>query len=196
MTSFWHPFADMAAVEAGGGPSSSAAADRTSGTRRATGTWIRPPACGSATSGTGGPRSPRPPAPDGRDRLVLDVRRTDQPSTEALAERVAGLAPMPGAKVFLTSGGSDRSTTADQDRAPLLVARRRARPDDPDPARTRVSRDARGRDLALGDPREPGGIRFVAAGRGRGPVGRRGGAPVHDRPGRRGPRSPRSSANP
>src|SRR5205814_6447401 len=34
------------------------------------------------------------------------------PATEALAERVAGLAPMPNAKVFLTSGGSDSIDTA------------------------------------------------------------------------------------
>jgi adenosylmethionine-8-amino-7-oxononanoate aminotransferase len=34
------------------------------------------------------------------------------PPTEALAERVAGLAPMPRAKVFLTSGGSDSIDSA------------------------------------------------------------------------------------
>jgi adenosylmethionine-8-amino-7-oxononanoate aminotransferase len=101
MTSFWHPFADMAAVEAGGGPSIVRGRDPTSGTRRGNryldstaGLWFCNVGHGRAEIAEG--RA----APDGRARLYSTFGDLTNPPTEALASGVAGLAPMPSAKVF------------------------------------------------------------------------------------------------
>ena len=74
---------------------------------------MRPPRSGTATSGGAAPRSPtRWP----RRCATLPAYSTfgdltNRPA-EALAERVGTLAPVPGSKVFLTSGGSDSIDTA------------------------------------------------------------------------------------
>ena len=113
MTSFWHPFADMAAVEAGGGPS----------IVRGRGSHIWDEAGNRYLDSTAGLWFCN--VGHGRAEIAEAARRQmaelasystfgdlTNPPTEALAERVAGLAPMPSAKVFLTSGGSDSIDSA------------------------------------------------------------------------------------
>src|SRR6476659_2125314 len=113
MTSFWHPFADMAAVEVGGGPS----------IVRGRGSQVWDEAGNRYLDSTAGLWFCN--VGHGRAEIAEAARRQmaelasystfgdlTNPPTEALAERVAGLAPMPSAKVFLTSGGSDSIDSA------------------------------------------------------------------------------------
>jgi putrescine---pyruvate transaminase len=113
MTTFWHPFADMAALEAGGeltivrGEGSHVW--DTSGTRyldATAGLWF-------ANVGHG--RAEIADAVATQMRLLASYHTfgdlTNEP-TAALTDRVAAIAPMPDAKVFLTSGGSDSIDTA------------------------------------------------------------------------------------
>src|SRR5947208_3652265 len=112
MTSFWHPFADMAAVEAEGGLS----------IVRGLGSHIWDAAGNRYLDATAGlwfcnVGHGRTEIADAARRQMAELAAHStfgdltNPPTEALAERVAGLAPMPNAKVFLTSGGSDRKST-------------------------------------------------------------------------------------
>src|SRR5918993_5553585 len=113
MTSFWHPFADMHAVEADGATtlvSGDGAYVVDEGGRRyleATASlWYCNVGWGRAEIA---------------DAVAAQMRELPAYSTfgdltnrpaEALAERVAAIAPVPGSKVFLTSGGSDSIDTA------------------------------------------------------------------------------------
>ena len=113
MTSFWHPFADMAAVEATG-ELSLVRGDGVhvwdeAGRRyldAAAGLWY-------CNVGHGRTEIVEAAAAQMRE---LEASSTfgdlTNPPTQALAERVAALAPMPAAKVFFTSGGSDSIDTA------------------------------------------------------------------------------------
>jgi putrescine---pyruvate transaminase len=113
VTSFWHPFADMASVATTGGlplvrgeGSTVWDADGNRYVDATAGLWF----CNVGHGRT----------------QIADAARTQMaelasystfgdltnPPTEALADRVAQLAPMPDAKVFLTSGGSDSIDTA------------------------------------------------------------------------------------
>jgi putrescine---pyruvate transaminase len=113
MTSFWHPFADMAAVEADGvltlvGGEGAYVFD-TNGRRYLDATaslWY----CNVGWGRT-----------EIADAAAAQMRELPAYSTfgditnrpaEELAERVTSLAPVPGSKVFLTSGGSDSIDTA------------------------------------------------------------------------------------
>ena len=79
--------------------------------RRARATSTRRPACGSPTSATGGPSWPtRPPRRCARSAAYSTFGDYVTDATVALAERLAGIAPVPGSKVFLTSGAPTRST--------------------------------------------------------------------------------------
>ena len=115
----------------------------TSGIRTARATWMPPPGCGSRTSGTVAPRSPT----RRRHRCGAWPRThtfgdlTNDP-TAALTDRVAALAPMADAKVFLTSGGSDSDRHRHQDGASLLDAHRPTGAHGADPPREGLPRDA------------------------------------------------------
>ena len=113
MTSFWHGFADMAAVETGGGLS--IVRGRGSHIWDAEGNRYLDATAGLWFCNVGHGRSEIADAVR-RQMVELAAHSTfgdlTNPATEALAERVAGLAPMPNAKVFLTSGGSDSIDTA------------------------------------------------------------------------------------
>jgi adenosylmethionine-8-amino-7-oxononanoate aminotransferase len=113
MTTFWHPFADMAALESAGELTLARGEGShvwdTDGTRyldATAGLWFANVGHGRAEIA---------------DAAATQMRRlaayhtfgdlTSEP-TAALTDRVAALAPMPDAKVFLTSGGSDSVDTA------------------------------------------------------------------------------------
>jgi len=113
MTSFWHPFAEMASVESSGGLSlvrgEGAHVWDAEGNRyldATAGLWF-------CNVGHG-----RTEIADAARAQMAELASYStfgdltNPSTEALCERVAGLAPVPDAKVFLTSGGSDSIDTA------------------------------------------------------------------------------------
>jgi putrescine aminotransferase len=113
MTSFWHPFAEMASVEASGGLSLVRGegshvwdADGNRYVDATAGLWF-------CNVGHG-----RTEIADAARAQMAELASYStfgdltNPPTEALAERVAALAPMPDAKVFLTSGGSDSIDTA------------------------------------------------------------------------------------
>jgi putrescine---pyruvate transaminase len=113
VTRFWHPFADMASVEASGGLSlvrgSGSVVWDADGNRyvdATAGLWF-------CNVGHG-----RTEIADAARRQMAELASYStfgdltNPPTEALAERVAQLAPMPDARVFLTSGGSDSIDTA------------------------------------------------------------------------------------
>src|SRR3989442_11926533 len=113
MTSFWHPFADMAAVEAEGGLS----------IVRGRGAHIWDAAGNRYLDATAGLWFCN--VGHGRAEIADAVRRQmaelaahstfgdlTNPPTEALAERVPGLAPMPNAKAVLTTGGAGSVGTA------------------------------------------------------------------------------------
>ena len=110
MTTFWHPFADMAALESTGELTLVRGEGShiwdTDGTRyldATAGLWFANVGHGRAEIA---------------DAAAAQMRRlaayhtfgdlTNEP-TAALTDRVAALAPMADAKVFLTSGGSDSS---------------------------------------------------------------------------------------
>src|SRR5215211_6355870 len=113
MTSFWHPFADMAAVAASGSltlVSGDGAHVVDDGGRRyldATASlWYCNVGWGRREIGEAA----------AAQMAELPTYSTfgdiaNRPALE-LAERVAGLAPVPHSKVFLTSGGSDSIDTA------------------------------------------------------------------------------------
>ncbi len=113
MTSFWHPFADMHAVDAGGAVT----------LERGEGCYVFDDAGRRYLDATaslwycnvGWGRT------EIADAVATQMRQLPAYSTfgdltnrpaESLAERVASLAPVPGSKVFLTSGGSDSIDTA------------------------------------------------------------------------------------
>ncbi|HYO20270.1 MAG TPA: aminotransferase class III-fold pyridoxal phosphate-dependent enzyme [Dermatophilaceae bacterium] len=113
MTALWHPFADMASVEALGelvltrgigctvwDDSGRSYLDATAGL------WF-------ANVGHGR-RSIAQAVAEQAERLAAHSTFGDvaNPPALALAERVAGLAPVPDSKVFFTSGGSDSVDTA------------------------------------------------------------------------------------
>jgi adenosylmethionine-8-amino-7-oxononanoate aminotransferase len=113
VSSFWHPFADMAAVEAAGEVS----------TVRGEGTHVwdadgRRYLDATASLWYCNVGHGRQEIGDAvREQMrSLEAYSTFQdvtnPAVSALAERVAVLAPVPGSKVFFTSGGSDAIDTA------------------------------------------------------------------------------------
>ena len=70
-------------------------------------------ACGSPTSATAAPRSPtRSPQQIGRIAAYSTFGDYAVDTTVALADRLAAIAPVPGSKIFFTSGGSDSVDTA------------------------------------------------------------------------------------
>jgi putrescine---pyruvate transaminase len=113
MTSFWHGFASMGDLETGGELS----------LVRGEGAYVWDDAGRRYLDSTGGlwfcqvghGRAEIAEAV-ARQMTTLEAFQTfgdlTSPATSALAERVAGLAPFPDAKVFLTSGGSDSIDTA------------------------------------------------------------------------------------
>ena len=143
---------------------------------------MRPRASGTATSGTAAPRS----ATRWPTRCVSWSRYSTfqdltNPAVAALADRVAAIAPMADAKVFLTSGGSDSIDTATKmvRRYWQLVGQ---------PERTILMRRERayhgmhlGRDVAGRHRAERRRLRTAAARRRGGAVGRRRCAPRDDR---------------
>ena len=113
MTSYWHPFADMAAVEASGELSIVRAegshiwdADGRRYLDATASLWYCNVGHGRAEIG----------AAVAAQMQQLEAYSTFQdltnPAVMALADRVAAIAPMANAKVFLTSGGSDSIDTA------------------------------------------------------------------------------------
>lgn len=113
MGALWHPFSDMAAVDAGG----------EFVVTRGDGVWIWDDADERYLDATAGLWFAN--VGHGRaelaDAAAAQIRRLAHYSTfgnytsdvtNALAERLAGIAPVPGSKVFLTSGGSDSVETA------------------------------------------------------------------------------------
>jgi adenosylmethionine-8-amino-7-oxononanoate aminotransferase len=113
MSHFWHPFADMAAV------SSTGAIELV----RGDGIWVFDAAGRRYLDGTASLWYCN--VGWGRDEIATataeQIRRLPAYSTfgdltngpaDALADRVSGLAPVPGSEVFLTSGGSDSIDTA------------------------------------------------------------------------------------
>lgn len=113
MTSFWHPFADMHAVETNGATTivrgEGAHVFDDAGRRYLDATaslWYCNVGWGRTEIGEAAAAQMRElPAYSTFGDL------TNHPAEE-LAERVASLAPVPGSKVFLTSGGSDSIDTA------------------------------------------------------------------------------------
>jgi putrescine aminotransferase len=113
MTTFWHPFADMAALEAGG--ELTVVRGEGSHVWDASGTRYLDATAGLWFANVGHGRA------EIADAAAEQMRRlaayhtfgdlTNEP-TAALTDRVAGIAPMADAKVFLTSGGSDSIDTA------------------------------------------------------------------------------------
>ena len=113
MTTFWHPFADMAALESAG--ELTLARGEGSHVWDTDGTRYLDATAGLWFANVGHGRS------EIADAAAAQMRRlaayhtfgdlTSEP-TAALTDRVAALAPMPDAKVFLTSGGSDSVDTA------------------------------------------------------------------------------------
>jgi putrescine aminotransferase len=113
MTSFWHPFAAMAAVEATG--ALTLVRGEGSYVWDAQGTRYVDATAGLWFCNVGHGRSE---IADAARRQMAQLASystfgdvTNEP-TEALTSRVASLAPMPDAKVFLTSGGSDSIDSA------------------------------------------------------------------------------------
>ena len=140
-TAYWHPFADMGAVahaelllERGEGVyvldgDGKRYIDATASL------WYATSATGARTS-----RAPSPRQMTGSTRTRL--RRLLQPPANALAARLAALAPIDDAKVFLASGGGDAIDTAAKSRA--ATGRCRAGPSAPtSSAAARLPRHAR-----------------------------------------------------
>jgi putrescine aminotransferase len=138
VSSYWHPFADMAAVEASGELSIVRAegahiwdADGRRYLDATASLWYCNVGHGRAQIA---------------DAVATQMRKLESystfqdltnPAVEALVERVAAMAPMANAKVFLTSGGSDSIDTAmkisrrywqlhDQPERTVLLRRERA----------------------------------------------------------------------
>ncbi len=113
MTSFWHPFADMAAVEAAGELSIVRGegvhiwdADEQRYLDATASLWYCNVGHGRASIARA--------AAEQLEALAAYSTFQDltNPPTAALAERVAELAPVPRSKIFLTSGGSDAIDSA------------------------------------------------------------------------------------
>jgi putrescine---pyruvate transaminase len=113
VTSFWHPFADMAAVEAAGELS----------IVRAEGTHIwdadgrryldATASLWYCNVGHGRPEIAEAVAAQLRDlESYSTFQDLTNPAVAELADRVAAIAPVPDSKVFFTSGGSDSIDTA------------------------------------------------------------------------------------
>ena len=113
MTSFWHPFADMAAIEATG--ETTIVRGRGSHVWDADGNRYLDATAGLWFCNVGHGRAEIAAAAD-RQMRELSAYHTfgdlTNPPTAALVERVASLAPVANSKVFLTSGGSDSVDTA------------------------------------------------------------------------------------
>jgi len=113
MTNFWHPFAAMAAVEATGGLT--LVRGEGSHVWDAQGTRYVDATAGLWFCNVGHGRREIADAAAAQMAELASYSTfgdlTNQP-TEALTARVASLAPMPDAKVFLTSGGSDSIDSA------------------------------------------------------------------------------------
>jgi adenosylmethionine-8-amino-7-oxononanoate aminotransferase len=113
MTSFWHPFADMAAIEATG--ETTIVRGRGSHVWDADGNRYLDATAGLWFCNVGHGRAEIAEAAD-RQMRELSAYHTfgdlTNPPTAALVERVASLAPVANSKVFLTSGGSDSVDTA------------------------------------------------------------------------------------
>jgi adenosylmethionine-8-amino-7-oxononanoate aminotransferase len=113
MTTFWHPFADMAALESGG--ELTLVRGEGSHVWDANGTRYLDATAGLWFANVGHGRT------EIADAAAEQMRRlaayhtfgdlTNEP-TAALTDRVSAIAPMPDATVFLTSGGSDSIDTA------------------------------------------------------------------------------------
>ena len=113
MSSFWHPFADMAAVDANGaltlirGEGSHVwDADGTRYLDATGGLWFCNVGHGRAEIAEAAARQMRDLA------AYHTFGDLTNPPTEALADRVASIAPVANSRVFLTSGGSDSVDTA------------------------------------------------------------------------------------
>ena len=138
MTSYWHPFADMAAVEAAGELSIVRAegshiwdADGRRYLDATASLWY-------CNVGHGRTQIGEAVATQMRDlESYSTFQDLTNPAVMALADRVASIAPMADAKVFLTSGGSDSIDTAtkmvrrywqlhDQPQRTVLLRRERA----------------------------------------------------------------------
>jgi putrescine aminotransferase len=113
MTTYWHPFADMAAVQATGELTLARGEGShiwdTEGNRyldATAGLWF-------ANVGHGRAEIADAVAAQLRELAAFSTfGDLTNPPTAALADRVASLAPVEGSKVFLTSGGSDSIDTA------------------------------------------------------------------------------------
>ena len=188
MTSYWHPFADGAAVEAAGELS----------IVRAEGSHIwdadgaalpgchREPLVLQRRARTPGDRRRRGRA-DARARELLDLPGPDEPRRVGAGR--SGRRDRPDGRC---EGVPDERRVrfdrhGDQDGAAVLAARRAAGAHDPASARARVSRDARRGHVAGRDRAEPGGLRAAAARCRGGGVGRRRRAARDDRTARRRP---------
>jgi putrescine aminotransferase len=113
MTRFWHPFADMAAIEANG--VLSLVRGRGSHVWDADGNRYLDATGGLWFCNVGHGRAEIADAADRQLRELASYHTfgdLTNPPTEALVERVASLAPIADPKVFLTSGGSDSVDTA------------------------------------------------------------------------------------
>jgi putrescine---pyruvate transaminase len=113
MTTFWHPFADMAALEAGG--ELTVVRGEGSHVWDASGQRYLDATAGLWFANVGHGRTKIADAAADQMRRLAAYHTfgdlTNEP-TAALTDRVAGIAPMADAKVFLTSGGSDSIDTA------------------------------------------------------------------------------------
>jgi adenosylmethionine-8-amino-7-oxononanoate aminotransferase len=113
MTTYWHPFADMAAVQAAGELTLARGEGShvwdTEGNRyldATAGLWF-------ANVGHGRAEIAEAVAAQLRELAAFSTfGDLTNPPTAALADRVAAIAPVDGSKVFLTSGGSDSIDTA------------------------------------------------------------------------------------
>ena len=165
MGALWHPFADMGAVERDG----EFVVARGDGRLR-----LRPRGqplprrdrrvCGSPTSATA-VREIADAVAEQMSKVAAYSTFGDYVTepTVALAERLAGIAPVPGSKIFFTSGGSDSVDTA------AKLARRywhevgpAAQDDHRRPAEG-LPRHARRRHRAGRHPRQPRGLRRAGA---------------------------------
>ncbi|GAA1889559.1 aspartate aminotransferase family protein [Lapillicoccus jejuensis] len=113
MGALWHPFSDMGAVERGG----ELVITRGEGVRvwDADGREYLDATAGLWFANVGHGRGELADAAAAQMRELAAYHCFGDyatPSTLELAERLAGIAPVPGSKVFLTSGGSDSVDTA------------------------------------------------------------------------------------
>jgi len=113
MTTFWHPFADMAALEAGG--ELTLVRGEGSHVWDVSGQRYLDATAGLWFANVGHGRTEIADAAADQMRRLAAYHTfgdlTNEP-TAMLTDRVAGIAPMADAKVFLTSGGSDSIDTA------------------------------------------------------------------------------------